>query len=75
MYFAFQNWWIGDKTSFYSGTPARFSCHAFEDYELLRGDKTNFEEPAALPAGAPDLQRVSQIFAKYGMEVLVNVPA
>ena len=23
MYFAFLNWWIGDKTSFYSGAPSR----------------------------------------------------
>jgi CRP-like cAMP-binding protein len=43
MYFAFSNWWIGDKSSFYSGTPARFSCQALEDCEILRADKTNFE--------------------------------
>lgn len=43
MYFAFHNWWIGDKTSFYSGTPARFSCQVLEDCELLQANKINFE--------------------------------
>src|ERR1051325_908003 len=36
MYFAFLNWWIGDKTSFYSGTPSRFSIQALEDSEIFR---------------------------------------
>jgi len=43
MYFAFLNWWIGDKTSFYSGTPSRFSIQALEDSEVFRADKTNWE--------------------------------
>ncbi|MBK8503555.1 MAG: cupin domain-containing protein [Saprospiraceae bacterium] len=30
-----------------------------------------FDKLAALPVGAPDLQLVGQIFAKYGMEILV----
>ncbi|MCD6013187.1 MAG: cupin [Flavipsychrobacter sp.] len=34
-----------------------------------------FEELAALPVGEPNLQVVAAIFAKYGMEVLVNAPA
>ncbi|MBS1656733.1 MAG: Crp/Fnr family transcriptional regulator [Bacteroidetes bacterium] len=44
MYFAFQNWWIGDKTSFYSGTPSRFSVQALEDAEVFRADKTKWEK-------------------------------
>ncbi len=44
MYFAFQNWWTGDKTSFYSGTPSRFSVQALEDSEVFRADKTNWEK-------------------------------
>ncbi len=43
MYFAFENWWTGDKTSFYSGTPSRFSVQALEDTEIFRADKTNWE--------------------------------
>jgi CRP-like cAMP-binding protein len=44
MYFAFLNWWTGDKTSFYSGTPARYSVQALEDSVLFRADKKNWEE-------------------------------
>src|ERR1051325_1988657 len=43
MYFAFLNWWIGDKTSFYSGTPSRFSIQALEDSEIFRADKRKWE--------------------------------
>jgi CRP-like cAMP-binding protein len=43
MYFAFADWWIGDKTSFYSGTPARFSTQSLEDAELLVCDKSEWE--------------------------------
>jgi CRP-like cAMP-binding protein len=43
MYFAFLNWWVGDKTSFYSGTPARFSVEVLEDCELFQADKTKWE--------------------------------
>lgn len=44
MYFAFQNWWTGDKTSFYSGTPSRFSVQALEVTELFRADKIKWEK-------------------------------
>lgn len=44
MYFGFLNWWIGDKTSFYSGTPARFSVQALEDSMVFRANKTDWEK-------------------------------
>jgi CRP-like cAMP-binding protein len=44
MYFAFVNWWTGDKTSFYSGTPSRFSVQALEETEIFRCDKKKWEE-------------------------------
>ena len=44
MYFAFVNWWTGDKTSFYSDTPSRFSVQALEDTEVFRADKIKWEE-------------------------------
>jgi CRP-like cAMP-binding protein len=44
MYFAFVNWWTGDKTSFYSGTPSRFSVQALENTEILQADKIKWEE-------------------------------
>jgi CRP-like cAMP-binding protein len=47
MYFAFKDWWIGDKTSFYSGTPARFSTQVLEDAELLVCDRNHWESALA----------------------------
>ncbi len=44
MYFAFMNWWTGDKTSFYSDAPSRFSVQALEDSEIFRADKEHWEE-------------------------------
>ena len=44
LYFAFLNWWIGDKTSFYSGTPSRFTIQALEDSFIFRADKANWEK-------------------------------
>ena len=44
MYFAFLNWWIGDKSSFYSGTPSRFSVQALEDSEIFYANKENWEK-------------------------------
>ena len=44
MYFAFLNWWVGDKTSFYSGTPSRFSVQALEDSEIIYADKIKWEK-------------------------------
>jgi len=43
MYFAFLNWWTGDKTSFYSGGPSRFSVQAIEESVIFRSDKINWE--------------------------------
>jgi CRP-like cAMP-binding protein len=44
LYFAFLNWWTGDKTSFYSGTASRFSVQALEETEIFRADKNKWEE-------------------------------
>ena len=34
-----------------------------------------FEQLAALPAGEPDLRKVSEIFSVYGMDLLINTKA
>lgn len=47
MYFAFKDWWIGDKTSFYSNTPARFSTEALEPAELMVCGKADWERALA----------------------------
>jgi CRP-like cAMP-binding protein len=44
MYFAFINWWTGDKTSFYSDSTSRFSVQALEDSEIFRADRIKWEE-------------------------------
>jgi CRP-like cAMP-binding protein len=44
LYFAFLNWWTGDKTSFYSDAPSRFSVQALEESEIFRADKFKWEE-------------------------------
>lgn len=44
MYFAFINWWTGDKTSFYSDVPSRFSVQALEDSEIFRADRVRWEQ-------------------------------
>lgn len=51
LYFAFLNWWTGDKTSFYSGAPSRFSVQALEETEIFRSDKIKWEDAlATIPA-------------------------
>lgn len=51
MYFAFDDYWIGDKTSFYSEAPARFSTQALEPSDLLACDKADWEDAlVAIPA-------------------------
>jgi CRP-like cAMP-binding protein len=44
IYFAFQNWWIGDQSSFYSGAPSRYSLQALEDAEVFMADKEKWEK-------------------------------
>lgn len=47
IYFAFKDWWIGDKTSFYSETPARFSTQVIEVATLLVCGKADWERALA----------------------------
>lgn len=47
IYFAFKDWWIGDKTSFYSQTPARFSTQVLEPAVLIVCGKADWERALA----------------------------
>jgi CRP-like cAMP-binding protein len=47
IYFAFKDWWIGDKASFYSGTPARFTTQVIEEATLLACGKDDWERALA----------------------------
>lgn len=43
IYFAQENWWIGDLNSFYGDVPTPNNLQALETTELFAFDKTNFD--------------------------------
>jgi CRP-like cAMP-binding protein len=43
IYFAVENWWIGDRESLTTGQPSIFNIDALEDCELILISKENFE--------------------------------
>lgn len=65
MYFAFLNWWTGDKTSFYSGGPSRFSVQALEESQIFRADKNRWE--AALDS-IPTFEKWYRVKARKSYE-------
>src|SRR5262245_40770035 len=44
LYFAFEEWWIGDLESFYSNEPTLNSLQALEDCELFLMNLASFEK-------------------------------
>lgn len=51
IYFAMEEWWVGDLQSFYLQIPTVFNLQALEDCELLLSTKQQFEEAlASVPA-------------------------
>ncbi|HYV94753.1 MAG TPA: Crp/Fnr family transcriptional regulator [Chitinophagales bacterium] len=44
LYFAFEEWWIGDLESFYSNEPTQNSLQAVEDCELFLMNLASFEK-------------------------------
>ncbi|MEO6189419.1 MAG: Crp/Fnr family transcriptional regulator [Saprospiraceae bacterium] len=44
VYFAIEDWWIGDLNSFYSGKPSTYYLQALEDTELLLFTKVEFDQ-------------------------------
>lgn len=43
IYFAIENWWIGDRESLSSQAPSRLNIDAIEDVEVVLFTNTNFE--------------------------------
>ena len=43
IYFAIENWWIGDMQSFFSETPSLYSIQALEDCELFAFSRKDFQ--------------------------------
>jgi CRP-like cAMP-binding protein len=51
IYFALEEWWVGDLQSFYLQIPSMFNLQALEDCELLLSTLPEFEEAlATIPA-------------------------
>ncbi|MDP4219552.1 MAG: Crp/Fnr family transcriptional regulator [Bacteroidota bacterium] len=44
LYFAVEDWWIGDIESFHSGNPTKFFIQALEDCELLIMPKSGYDK-------------------------------
>lgn len=44
LFFAFEDWWVGDFESYYSGKPGTNYVQALEDCELLFISKENFQK-------------------------------
>src|SRR4029078_3287578 len=44
LFFAFEDWWLGDFDSYYSGKPATNYIQMLEDSELLVISKENFQK-------------------------------
>jgi CRP-like cAMP-binding protein len=42
IYFAFEDWWVGDLSSFFSHTPTVYNLQALEDCELLTISSADF---------------------------------
>jgi len=43
IYFAMENWWVGDREAFLSRQPSRFNIDAIEDSEIIIIKKTEFD--------------------------------
>lgn len=39
-----ENWWVGDRESFFNGTPTPYFIDAFEDAEILLANKESFSD-------------------------------
>ena len=43
IYFAMENWWVGDREAFLSGQPSRFNIDAIEDSEIVLMEKQKYD--------------------------------
>lgn len=67
LYFAFENWWVGDPASFSGKDPCRFSIQAISDSVLM---VVNPEEKEALYQKIPGLERMFRIIIQKHLSVL-----
>ena len=69
IYFATENWWIGDRASLLSGKPSTFNIDAVEDTEVVLINKANFE---MLRAHIPAFNAMIGDILEKGMAAMQN---
>ena len=67
LYFAFENWWVGDIASFYEQEPSRLSVQALEDSQLLIIERAEKEK---IYQEIPALEKVFRIITQKHLTVL-----
>lgn len=67
LYFAFEDWWVGDVASFASHEPSGLNAQALEDSWIL---VTNLEKKEALLEKVPALERFFRIILQKNLSVL-----
>ena len=66
LFFAFEDWWLGDFDSYYSGKPATNYIQMLEDSELLVISKENFQKAE---------QEISKLKQWYSFKMLRSASA
>ena len=67
LYFAFENWWVGDMASFYEHEPSALNVQALQDSELLVIDETLKD---LLYEKVPSLEKVFRQMTQKHLTVL-----
>jgi CRP-like cAMP-binding protein len=67
LYFAFNDWWIGDIASFNFNEPATMSAQALEDLVVLT---INFENKEELFLKVPQMERMFRVITQRTLTVL-----
>lgn len=67
LYFAFENWWVGDIASFYDHEPSALNVQALQDSELLVIDEVHKEN---LFTKVPALEKVFRVITQKHLTVL-----
>ena len=67
LYFAFEDWWVGDIASFYNREPGALNAQALQDSELLLID---FPTQEKLLEAVPALEKVFRVITQRHLTVL-----
>lgn len=67
LYFAFENWWVGDIASFFNQEPSALNAQALQDSEILLIDLPTQEK---LLNDIPALEKVFRVITQRNLTVL-----